>query len=95
MDLELNGKVAVVTGGSKGIGLAIVRMLAEEGARVVAGALYHREPAGARPGLPRSRSILSSRMDPSDSLPRRSTATGASTCSSTTSAASSCVSTVS
>ncbi len=39
MDLELNGKVAVVTGGSKGIGLAIVRMLAEEGARVVAGAL--------------------------------------------------------
>ena len=38
MDLELDDKVAVVTGGSKGIGLAVVRTLAAEGARVVAGA---------------------------------------------------------
>jgi NAD(P)-dependent dehydrogenase (short-subunit alcohol dehydrogenase family) len=38
MDLELDGKVAVVTGASKGIGLAVVRALAAEGARVVAGA---------------------------------------------------------
>jgi NAD(P)-dependent dehydrogenase (short-subunit alcohol dehydrogenase family) len=38
MDLNLTNKVAVVTGASKGIGLAIVRALTAEGARVVAGA---------------------------------------------------------
>jgi NAD(P)-dependent dehydrogenase (short-subunit alcohol dehydrogenase family) len=36
MDLELNGRVAVVTGASKGIGLAVVRTLLDNGARVVA-----------------------------------------------------------
>ncbi|MFF4902961.1 SDR family NAD(P)-dependent oxidoreductase [Streptomyces sp. NPDC001068] len=37
MDLHLEGKVAVVTGASKGIGLALVRGLAREGVKVVAG----------------------------------------------------------
>ena len=38
MDLHLSGKVAVVTGASKGIGLAVGQALAEEGVRVVAAA---------------------------------------------------------
>ena len=38
MNLELADKVAVVTGASKGIGLAVTRALVAEGAKVVAGA---------------------------------------------------------
>ncbi len=37
MRLGLDGKRAVVTGASKGIGLAVTRALADEGARVIAG----------------------------------------------------------
>lgn len=37
MDLDLDGKVAVVTDAGKGIGLAVTRALAGESAHVVAG----------------------------------------------------------
>lgn len=38
MELDFNNKIAVVTGGSRGIGLATAAVLAEEGARVIVGA---------------------------------------------------------
>ncbi len=39
MDMKLANKVAVVTGANKGIGLAVVHALLDEGAHVVAGSL--------------------------------------------------------
>jgi NAD(P)-dependent dehydrogenase (short-subunit alcohol dehydrogenase family) len=55
MDLRLSGKIAVVTGASKGIGLAVTRALADEGVRVVAGArdmTYAVSSVGAAPVHP-------------------------------------------
>src|SRR5436190_14984973 len=46
MDLELRDKVCVVTGSTAGIGLETLRLLAEEGARVVSSGRSHAPNAG-------------------------------------------------
>jgi NAD(P)-dependent dehydrogenase (short-subunit alcohol dehydrogenase family) len=47
VDLALNGKIAVVTGASRGIGLAVTQALVAEGVHVVAGALHSSDPLDA------------------------------------------------
>jgi 3-oxoacyl-[acyl-carrier protein] reductase len=45
--MDFTGQVAIVTGGSGGVGQAVVRMLAERGAHVVAGYFQHADAAEA------------------------------------------------
>jgi NAD(P)-dependent dehydrogenase (short-subunit alcohol dehydrogenase family) len=61
MDLRLTDKVAVVTGASKGIGLAVTKAFVDEGARVVAGA---RTTTGLE-GLDRVTAVALDLADPS------------------------------
>jgi NAD(P)-dependent dehydrogenase (short-subunit alcohol dehydrogenase family) len=52
MNLQLTGKKAIVTGGSAGIGLAIARLLAEEGAHVTVPGRSLKKVNKALAGLP-------------------------------------------
>lgn len=63
MDLGLAGQVAIVTGASKGIGLAITTALVSEGVTVVAGA---REPSPELDGLTASGAVEHVRVDLSE-----------------------------
>jgi NAD(P)-dependent dehydrogenase (short-subunit alcohol dehydrogenase family) len=63
MDLGLAGRTAVVTGGSKGIGLAVVSALASSGVHVIAGA---RESSAALAELARSGQVEAIEVDLAD-----------------------------
>ena len=78
MDLELDGKIAVVTGASKGIGLAVVRTLAAEGALSSPARAPSTHSAGSTVSHP-SKWIRSSRPALRASSPRRSPCTNEST----------------
>jgi NAD(P)-dependent dehydrogenase (short-subunit alcohol dehydrogenase family) len=63
MDINLAGRTAVVTGGSKGIGLAVVRRLATSGARVISGA---QRPTPEIEALARDQQVIFAEVDLAD-----------------------------
>lgn len=69
-DLQLRGRVAVVTGGSRGIGRAIVELLSELGAHVVVNYVRDQEAAEAAVNAARGRGVeaISVRADVANPL---------------------------
>lgn len=66
MDLELAGKVALVTGSSAGIGLGIARILAAEGATVVLNGRDARRLEQAQAALPDASAFVADVRDPAE-----------------------------
>jgi 3-oxoacyl-[acyl-carrier protein] reductase len=69
-DLQLRGRVAVVTGGSRGIGRAVVQLLSELGAHVVVNYLRDQKAAEATATAARGRGVeaISLRADVSNPI---------------------------
>ncbi|MBI1290179.1 SDR family oxidoreductase [bacterium] len=68
MDLGITGKLALIAGGSKGIGLACAQALAGEGARI---AIVSRSPANMAPALaelPGAVGVCADLADPGEAL---------------------------
>src|SRR5580704_17352055 len=72
MDLKLNGQVALVTASSKGIGRAVVKRLAQEGARVAMSSSSAERLSDALKTMPEVADRIS--VHPADLTSRQATA---------------------
>jgi 3-oxoacyl-[acyl-carrier protein] reductase len=66
MHLQLNGKTALVTGSSRGIGLAIAKTLQAEGCQVVLNARNVDDLASTAEGLPGAEAVAGDMTNPDD-----------------------------
>jgi hypothetical protein len=70
-DMDLSGKIAMVTGGYSGIGLETARALAEAGAKVIVPARNAEKARKALEGIPNVELELMDLMKPAPSIPSR------------------------